>query len=93
MEFTGTIVKIKGIEHIPSKTKDGKDFQKREFWIQIPSAQYPQTITLELHGVKVFIIDSFAEGQEITANINLKGKIMGDKCFNTFQVWNIQAAN
>lgn len=40
MELTGTIIRIKEIEHISSKAKDGKDFQKREFWIQIPSAQY-----------------------------------------------------
>lgn len=100
MELTGTIVKIKEIENILAKKEGGKDFQKREFWLQItvggtplggiPHEKFPQTLALELHGDKVSLIDAFAEGQEITVNINLKGKIIGDKCYNTLQVWRIQ---
>lgn len=94
MELTGTIVKIKETENLPAKKVGSKDFQKKEFWLQItlggtPQEKYPQTIALELHGDKITLIDSFTEGQAITANINLKGKIVGDKCFNVLQVWKI----
>jgi uncharacterized protein YuzE len=90
MELTGTIVKIKETENLPTKKEGSKDFQKKEFWLQIPDKQYTQTIALELHGDKITLIDTFTEGQEITVNINLKGKIVGDKCFNALQVWKIQ---
>ena len=89
MELTGTIVKIKEIENILAKKDGGKEFQKREFWIGIFDEKYPQTLALELHGDKVSLIDTFAEGQEITVSINLKGKIVSDKCYNTLQVWRV----
>ncbi|WP_394993761.1 DUF3127 domain-containing protein [Emticicia sp.] len=84
MELTGTIIKIKEIENFPSKTEDAKDFQKREFWLQIsvggiPHEKYSQTVALELHGDKVTLLDSFKEGQEVITAINLKGKVIEDR--------------
>jgi single-strand DNA-binding protein len=95
MELTGTTVKIKNIEIISAKTEGAKDFQKREFWLKIhvggtPHEKYPQTINLELHGESVAALDYFTEGQEIKVSINLKGRIVEDKCFNTLQVWRIK---
>ena len=49
MQVTGTIVKIKPTETIPSKT-GGKDFVKREFWLQLADEKYPQTIPFEFVG-------------------------------------------
>ncbi len=89
MELIGTIIKIKNIEIITAKIEGGKDFQKREFWLQIQNGKYPQTINLELHGESVAALDYFTEGQEIVASINLKGRIFDEKCFNTLQVWRI----
>jgi Domain of unknown function (DUF3127) len=90
MELTGTILKVKEIEIITAKNENAKDFQKREFWLQVPDGKFSQTINLELHGDKVTALDSFAEGQEVTVGINLKGRIVEEKCFNTLQVWRIQ---
>lgn len=95
MELTGTIVKIKNIERpthriISAKNESGRDFQKREFWLQIHSEKFPQTIALEFQGDKVTVLDSFAEGQEVTVLINLKGRVIEEKCFNTLQIWRIQ---
>ena len=41
----GTIVKNKNFETIYAKIENGKEFQKREFWLQIFNEKYPQTIT------------------------------------------------
>lgn len=90
MELTGTIVKIKNIETISAKTENTKDFQKREFWLKMGDEKFPQTIALEFQGDKVTVLDSFAEGQEIIVSINLKGRIVEEKCFNTLQAWRIQ---
>ncbi len=89
MELTGTIVKIRHIEIISAKIEGGKYFQKREFWLKLNDEKYPQTINLELHGESVAALDYFTEGQEIIASINLKGRIVDEKCFNTLQVWRI----
>lgn len=94
MELTGTIVKIKNIERptlriISSKTENTKDFQKREFWLKILDVKYNQTINLELHGESVAALHYFTEGQEIKVAINLDGRVVEEKCFNTFQVWRI----
>jgi single-strand DNA-binding protein len=90
MEINGVLAKIKEVETIPTKTEGGKDFQKREFWVQTQE-QYPQTISIELHGEKTGLLDNYAEGQEVTVAINLKGRVTADgKCFNTLQAWRIQ---
>ena len=91
MTISGKIVKIKDTEIVKAKTEGGKVFHKREFWLETPDEKYPQTICLELHGDKVILIDSFRLEQQVSVDINLKGKITQDKCFNTLQVWRITA--
>jgi single-strand DNA-binding protein len=88
MQVTGTIVKIKPTETIPSKT-GGKDFVKREFWLQLADEKYPQTVPFELAGEKTDIIDAYQEGQEITVEFNLRGRIWQDKCFGSLSAWRI----
>lgn len=88
MEITGTIKVIKPIQQVSST------FSKREFIIETEE-QYVQTISLELHGDRVDIIDSFAEGEKITVSINLAGKEwkspQGEiKYFNSIKAWKIQ---
>jgi hypothetical protein len=90
MELTGKIIKIKGIETTPYKKNEGLNFQKREIWIEVFDDNYPQTIAFELHGDKVSLTDKFAEGSEVTVSVNLKGKVVNEKCFNTLQIWRIQ---
>ena len=91
MQLTGVIKVIKPIQQVSAT------FSKREFVIETQE-QYPQTISLELHGDRVDIIDSFAEGQEVECHINLKGREwvnpQGEtKYFNTIVCWKIQLPN
>ena len=89
MQVTGNIVKIKPTETIPSKT-GGKDFVKREFWLSLADEKYPQTISFELANDKTDIIDAYKEGQEITVEFNLRGRVwQEEKCFNTLSAWRI----
>jgi hypothetical protein len=89
MELTGTIARIKDVEKIPSKS-DGKDFLKRELWLNVPDGKFSETLCLEFHNERTELVDSFAEGQEVTVDVNLKGKVVGERCFNTFQAWKIK---
>ena len=89
MQVTGTIVKIKPTETIPSKT-GGKDFSKREFWLQLADEKYPQTIPFQLSGdAKTDLIEPYSEGELITVKYNLTGRIWQDRCFGTLDAWNI----
>ena len=91
MQLNGIIKVIKPIQQVSAT------FQKREFVIET-TEQYPQTISLELHGDRVDIIESFTEGQEVECHINLRGRMWvnpqgEEKYFNTIVCWKIQLPN
>ena len=91
MQILGTIKVIKPIQQVSAT------FSKREFVIET-NEQYVQTIQLELHGDRVDIIDSFAEGQEVECHLNLRGRMWvnpqgEEKYFNTIVCWKIQVPN
>jgi hypothetical protein len=91
MQLTGIIKVIKPIQQVSAT------FSKREFVIET-NEQYAQTIQLELHGDRVDIIDSFAEGQEVECHLNLRGRMWvnpqgEEKYFNTIVCWKIQLPN
>jgi len=91
MQLTGTIKVIRDIQQVSEK------FQKREFVIATQE-QYPQFITLELQGDKCDIIDAYVEGEEVTCDLNLRGREwvnpQGEtKYFNTIVCWKLQRAN
>lgn len=91
MQLNGIIKVIKPIQQVSAT------FQKREFVIETQE-QYPQTISLELHGDRVDIIETFTEGQEVECHINLRGREwvnpQGEtKYFNTIVCWKIQLPN
>lgn len=88
MQITGTIKAIRDTQQVSEK------FQKREFVIQT-AEQYPQFISLELQGDKCDIIDAYTEGEEVTCDLNLRGREwvnpQGEtKYFNTIVAWRIQ---
>lgn len=91
MQLNGIIKVIKPIQQVSAT------FQKREFVIETIE-NYPQTISLELHGDRVDIIESFTEGQEVECHINLRGRMWTnpqgeEKYFNTIVCWKIQLPN
>jgi hypothetical protein len=88
MELQGTIKKIGETEVLGAK-----NFKKRELIIII-GGDYPQTIMIEFVQDKCDLLNLFAEGQEVTIGINLRGKEwLNDKgeskCFNSIQGWKI----
>ena len=91
MQLTGIIKVIKPIQQVSAT------FNKREFVIETLE-NYPQTISLELHGDRVDIIESFTEGQEVECHLNLRGRMWvnpqgEEKYFNTIVCWKIQIPN
>ena len=91
MDITGKLKLIKETQVFSEK------FQKREFVVETFET-YPQTILIELQGKNCDIIDAYTIGQEITVDINLRGRIWlnpqgEEKYFNTIVAWKIQPSN
>ena len=83
MEVKGQIVKI-----FPTR-KISEKFQVREFVIKTDDT-YPQEIILQLSQDRCGLIDSSAEGENVSASINLRGRSWTNpqgetKYFNTIE--------
>jgi hypothetical protein len=90
------MVKLDGIikNVFETKTFSG-NFEKRIFWLQSISTEYPNTWQLELWKKDCAMIDSYKEGEYITAYIDIKGahwkKPDGSEfIMNSLKCWNIE---
>lgn len=82
MEIKGIIHKIGDIETISDK------FSKREIVIKTAD-QYPQLISCQVSNKTIGLFDVKAEGQEVNASINIKGREHNGKYYNTIEIWKI----
>lgn len=89
MQISGQIYKIGETQVVSEK------FSKRELIIKTEAnTPYPQFIKVELTQDKVNILDQYQVGQEVTASINLRGRLhtgdRGEQCYVTLQAWRIE---
>lgn len=89
MEITGTIYKVNETQVISDR------FKKREVIIMTEaSTPYPQYLPCVVTQDKVGLLDKFKKGDEVKAQINLKGKIWnggeGERFFSTIEIWRIE---
>lgn len=89
MKITGTIEQIFETQQVTDT------FKKREFVLMVAdNPQYPEHIKLEFIQDKVSILDSYAIGDNVDVEFNLKGRKWTNeknetKYFNTLQAWKI----
>ncbi len=67
-EATGTIVSIMDTQQVSDT------FKKREFAIEIPDGQYPQSVKFQLVQDKTALLDNYAVGQQVKVFFNLRGR-------------------
>lgn len=90
MEIKGQVYKVGETQQVTDK------FKKREVMIVIePSSQYPQHIKVQFSQDKCDLADSLRAGQEVTFQINLRGKLYTDKngnenCITNLEVWKVE---
>jgi hypothetical protein len=89
MKVTGQIYKISDTQTVSDK------FSKREFIVKTEAATpYPQFIKLECTQDKCALLDSFKANDEVSVDINLRGRLWngdkGEQCFVTLQAWKIE---
>lgn len=89
MEITGTIIRIQDTQTFDS------GFSKRALHLEIEPGRYPQIIELEFVKDKCSMLDSYAPGQEVKVDVNLRGREWTSpkgelRVFNTLQAWRIE---
>jgi len=90
--LTGTIIEIYDEKVISEK------FKKREFVLEhAPNPEYPDFLKIEVVQNKTDLLDKYKVGDEVTVDINLKGKKWekGKESgyFNSIQAWRIQSSD
>ncbi len=91
MKIEGELILVKDTQVVTDK------FQKREFVVKTDE-KYPQTILVELQGQNCDIIDAYKIGQNISVDLNLRGRIWQnpqgeEKYFTTIVAWKVQPLN
>jgi hypothetical protein len=89
--------KIREIFEIDSFTSaEGKNFDKRAFWLEDTANSYPNTWQLELWNKDCAMIDSYNVGDFVTCYVDIKGKSFekrdgsGKGIINTLKCWNVE---
>lgn len=87
MDIKGAVVKV-----FPKKQVSDK-FALREFVIST-KGKYPQEILLQVTQERCELLDNFAEGEEVQAFINLKGRSWTNpegvvRYFNSIEAWKV----
>ena len=67
-EATGTLVSIMDTQQVSDT------FKKREFAIEIPDGQYPQSVKFQVVQDKTALLDNYAVGQQVKVFFNLRGR-------------------
>ena len=91
-QLNGTIIEIYDEKQISDK------FKKREFVLEhAPNPEYPDFLKIEVVQNKTDLLDKYKVGDEVTVDINLKGKKWqkGKESgyFNSIQAWRIQPSD
>ena len=82
LQITGEITNIGEIQQITD------NFSKRVVTVKTDAnSQYPQWIKLETNNTKNALLDAFKEGENVTIDFNLNGKIGSN--FNSLTLWKI----
>jgi len=68
MQITGTIVRLFQAQQITEK------FKSRKVWVRENVDNYPNTFEVEFTNDNCAKLDPFKEGQQVTIDINLRGR-------------------
>jgi len=82
MNIKGTVKRIEPINQVTDS------FKKQELILSVQDGQYEQTICVEFQQDNCSKLDSFAPGQEVDVQINLRGREWTNPKDNTVRVFN-----
>lgn len=93
IQLTGKLEVINETEFIT-----GREFKKRSFVLDVKGEKHPQYLLIEFIQDNVSALDGYSVGDEVTVDINLRGRkwVNPDgvtKYFNSIQAWRISFLN
>jgi hypothetical protein len=71
----------------------GSGFTKREFVVTTAHDKYPQDLKFEIVKDKCALLDTFAAGQEVIVNFDIRGNEYQGRYYVNLSCWKIQPAN
>jgi len=71
----------------------GSGFTKREFVVTTAHDKYPQDLKFEIVKDKCALLDTFAVGQEVIVNFDIRGNEYQGRYYVNLSCWKIQPAN
>lgn len=84
-EVTGKLIADLGTQQVTDR------FRRREFVLEIPDGNYPQSVKFQLVQDKCELLDGYRTGTPLTINFALSGRASQDRNGNTVYYTNLQA--
>lgn len=73
------------------------NFEKRTFWVEETTGQYPSTFALEMHQGNCNTLDNYSIGNEVTCQVDVRGRYWEKNgktgVMNTLKCWKIERVN
>lgn len=91
-KVSGKVYKV-GQEEVKSEK-----FKKREVIIEVVKGEYKEYLSIQFSNAKCDLLNNVRQGDMINVSINLRGRLWTgadgvEKCFNTFEGWQIETGN
>jgi len=86
VELKGKLVKK--LEPVTGEGRNGK-WEKQEFIIETDE-QYPKKICISLWNDKLSLLDNIAEGDALTAYVNIESREYNSRWFTDIRAWRIE---
>jgi len=79
---------IKKLDTVTGEGRNGK-WEKQEFIIETED-QYPKKICISLWNDKLSLLDNIAEGDALTASVNIESREYNSRWFTDIRAWRIE---
>lgn len=86
LELKGKLVKK--LELVSGEGKNGK-WEKQEFIIETED-QYPKKICISLWNDKLSMLDNVAEGDALTASVNIESREYNSRWYTDIRAWRVE---
>lgn len=89
MTITGTLIEVKPVE---SGVSNGNAWQNQLIIIETSNDKYPKKVAMKINPESVNI-NQFAQGETLTAHINIESREYNDRFYTDVKAWKIEATN
>ena len=85
---SGKVIKVLPV--VEGTSQSGTNWARQTVVLEHESGQYPKTIAFDVNGKERIANMQFAEGQEVTVNLNVNAREFNGKIFNSIDCWKVE---